>query len=69
MYVDSIVEEVHKARRLILAEFNGDIRVCEASLAHKEYPGFKFAKLEPARPFGWNGGLRPPKLKVTPGGI
>ena len=65
MYIDSIVEEVHKARRLILAEFNGDIRVCEASLSQKEYPGFKFAKLEPAHPFGWNSGLRPVKLNAA----
>ena len=65
MYIDSIVEEVHDARRLILAEYNGDIRVCNAALSHKEYPGFKFAKLEPVRPFSWNRGLRPTKLNAA----
>ena len=62
MYIDSIVEEVHDARHLILAEFNGDMRVCNAVLSRKEYPGFKLIKLQPARPFEWNGGVRPSKL-------
>ena len=63
MYIDSIVEEVHHVRRELLAAFNGDMRAYNAALQRKEFTGFKMVHLEPAKPFAWNGGVRPLPLQ------
>ena len=51
MKYDSIVEEIHRARREIYRQFKGDMAKYHQYLAKKEFPGFKVVHLKPAVPF------------------
>ena len=67
MYVDSIVDEVHQIRHAILAEYGGDMKAYNLALSQNPLTGFKVVRLEPAKPFAWNRGERPPRLNAAAG--
>jgi hypothetical protein len=67
MYIDSIVDEVHRVRHDLLAQYGGDMNAYNAALSQTSFPGFKIVHLEPATPFAWNHGQRPSRLNARMG--
>ena len=65
MFVDAIVDEVHQIRHAILAEYGGDMAAYNRALSQKPMTGFRVVRLEPAKPFAWNRGIRPTRLNVA----